>query len=51
MLPQLELPSKIILSANVENPIFKSTLISMSVFCFSCWLFQLEEMLESLLEL
>ena len=47
MLPALELSAQIMLSANVENPIFKSTLIRMSVACFSSWLFQFEEMLES----
>ena len=47
MLPGLETSAQIMLSANVENPIFKSTLIRMSVACFSSWLFQFEEMLES----
>lgn len=47
MLPELETSAQIVLSANVENPIFKSTLIHMSIACFSSWLFQFEEMLES----
>ena len=47
MLPELEFSAQIMLSANVENPIFKSTLIRMSAACFSSWLFQFEEMLES----
>ena len=47
MLPELEFSAHIMLSANVENPVFKSTLIRMSAACFSSWLFQFEEMLES----